>query len=736
MDHYLPTEIDRYCFIDTETLSGADLKATGLYPYSEDPAFRVMIVTYAIGDGPVQIWKQTQAHEGAWLNWNDAPDDLFDFLARVELGKKWFVAWNAAFDRRALSLGIKGDYVAKPEHFLDAMVQAVRSHLPADLASAGRISKADIQKRPDGKRLIQQFCVPPFADPAEHPEAWEDFCLYAEDDIPPMRTVWQATMPLSRMEWEQYWAAEAINERGMPVDVDFARAASELAEENLRVSNADIVRLTGGKIQTVHQHEALCAWVLDRVDHLSEAKAILLREVIEEPEEEGDGVVRLEKHSLERSRVEDLIAYLERLNDDEGLTDEEYGVLQVLHVRAYGASATPRKFTKLLPMVSSGDRLRGQYVFAGAAATGRFSSRGLQIHNLTRSTVQTRLPSNRAPQDIELEAIDAVMSGAALGDRMEALREAYGPVGRTLSRLIRPVFVAPDDHKMIWADYSAIEARVTPWLGEAFGGGKVLDIFRQNDADPSLPDIYKREAGAILGIDPKDVSKAQRQSHGKVPVLSLGFGGGKGALFAMARNYGASFTETEAGDIVKRWRANNTWAVAYWEDTWEAALWCMHNAGVPRAVGSRLTYVYLKDYMHGTLVCLLPDGRPLLYPVIKWERRERKDKLTGKIEVKDQLTYRRGYGRAALWYGTLVENAVQAVAGSILRHALWAMERDHPQIVVGHTHDEIIGLVPTQDVAAGREALEDAMLNLPEWASGLPIACAADESFYYTKTVD
>lgn len=736
MDIYLPADIDRYCFIDTETLSGADLKESGLYPYSEDPAYRVMIVTYAIGDGPVQIWKQEQAHAGAWLNWNDAPDDLFDFLCRVELGKKWFVAWNAAFDRRALSLGVKGDYVAKPEHFLDAMVQAVRSHLPPDLASAGRIAKADIQKRPDGKRLIQQFCVPPFADPAEHPEAWEAFCLYAEDDIPPMRTVWQATMPLSRMEWEQYWAAEAVNERGMPVDVEFARAASELAEENLRVSNADIVRLTGGKIQTVHQHEALCAWVLDRVDHLSEAKAILLREVIEEPEEEGDGIVRLEKHSLERSRVEDLIAYLERLNDDEGLTDEEYDVLQVLHVRAYGASATPRKFTKLLPMVSSGDRLRGQYVFAGAAATGRFSSRGLQIHNLTRSTVQTRLPSNRAPQDIELEAIDAVMSGAALGDRMDALREAYGPVGRTLSRLIRPVFVAPDDHKMIWADYSAIEARVTPWLGEAFGGGKVLDIFRQNDADPSLPDIYKREAGAILGIDPKDVSKAQRQSHGKVPVLSLGFGGGKGALFAMARNYGASFTETEAGDIVKRWRGNNKWAVAYWEDTWEVALWCMYNAGVPRAVGSRLTYVYLKEYMHGTLVCLLPDGRPLLYPAIKWERRERKDKLTGNIEVKDQLTYRRGYGRAALWYGTLVENAVQAVAGSILRHALWAMERDHPQVVVGHTHDEIIGLAQTQDVAAGREALENAMLNLPEWASGLPIACAADESFYYTKTVD
>lgn len=737
MSEYLPPEIDRYCFIDTETLSGADLKATGLYPYVEDPAFRVMIVTYAIGDGPVQKWLNAEAHAGRWLNWADAPDDLFNHLCDVELGKKWFVAWNAAFDREALSLGMKGYENAQPEHFLDAMVQSVRSHLPADLASAGRIAKAEVQKRPEGKRLIQQFCVPPFVDPAEAPDEWQAFVEYAEDDIPPMRAVWQATMPLSRMEWEQYWAAERVNARGMPVDVPFATEASALAEENLRVSNADIVRLTRGAIQTVHQHEALCHWVLDRIDHLAEAKAILLREVVEEPEEDGEGIVRLEKHSLERSRVEDLVAYLERQNEEIGLTDDEYDVLQVLHVRAYGASATPRKFTKLLPMVSSGDRLRGQYVFSGAAATGRFSSRGLQIHNLTRATVQTLLPTNRPPQDIELEAIDAVlMTHLSVDQRMALLRETFGPVGRTLSRLIRPVFVAPEGQKMIWADYSAIEARVTPWLGEAFGGGKVLDIFRENDADPSLPDIYKREAGAILGVDPSKVNKAQRQSHGKVPVLSLGFGGGKGALFAMARNYGASFTETEAGDIVKRWRGNNGWAVRYWEETWEAALWCMQNAGQPRAVGSRLTYVYLKEYMHGTLVCLLPDGRPLLYPVIKWERRERKDKLTGKVEVKDQLTYRRGYGRAALWYGTLVENAVQAVAGSILRHAIWRMERDHPHIVVGHTHDEVIGLVPTQDVAAGRAALEGAMLDLPPCFEGLPIACAADESFYYTKTID
>jgi hypothetical protein len=40
---------------------------------------------------------------------------------------------------------------------------------------------------------------------------------------------------------------------------------------------------------------------------------------------------------------------------------------------------------------------------------------------------------------------------------------------------------------------------------------------------------------------------------------------------------------------------------------------------------------------------------PTDYRVLRWEQRERKDKLTGKIEVREQLTYRRGYGRSVRW---------------------------------------------------------------------------------------
>ena len=67
------------------------------------------------------------------------------------------------------------------------------------------------------------------------------------------------------------------------------------------------------------------------------------------------------------------------------LTDEEFDILQLLEVRLYGASATPKKFGKMLPMLDKSDRLCGQYTFNGAQQTGRFSSRGVQVHNLTRA---------------------------------------------------------------------------------------------------------------------------------------------------------------------------------------------------------------------------------------------------------------------------------------------------------------------------------------------------------------
>lgn len=326
---------------------------------------------------------------------------------------------------------------------------------------------------------------------------------------------------------------------------------------------------------------------------------------------------------------------------------------------------------------------------------------------------------------------------------MTALSEAwldkfarFGPVSKTLSYLIRPALVADTGKVLVWSDWSAIEARMLPWLAASRGAEKVLNVFRSNDVDPSAPDIYMIEAGNIFDCRPEDIPrKGDRRQTGKVAVLSLGFGGANGALLNMASNYGIYLSEAQATEIVQKWRANNPWARNFWDQLWEAALSSLDQPGAIFAAG-RVAYVYDPDYLGGTLFCALPCGRLLSYPAVKWEDREVEDKKTGKVEVRRQLTYLRGYVRAALWYGKLAENVTQAAAGSLLRGKLVQLRANETWMpVVGHTHDEIVTEVedsPTP-VQLATEALHTIMTANDEWNEGLPLAAETSVLDYYSK---
>lgn len=724
----LTTDIEDLCFIDTETRSTEDVKNHGAYRHTANG--HVIILTYAIGMGEVQDWCVTDLDKP--LHTQDMPQDLYEFWLRAKAGKAWFVAHNAAFDRLAMSRGIDtpDDFdgpLIEIEMMIDSMAQGVKSHLPADLAGAAQWTGAATQKDTDGKRLIKLFCDANRKDVSikSHAEDWAKFVSYARDDIGALRDIYLATLPLSRVEWEEYWASERVNDRGIPFDIAFAEAAAELADLNSFKANADVKRVSNGDIQTVNQVAKMTDWVMDRLGHLPRVRDILTKEIVEnEPDENGNDMDEV-KLSLERTRIEEVILYLEALDANEGLTDEEFEALEMLEVRVYGASTTPKKFAKVLAQQEDG-RLKGSYVLNGAPATGRYSSRGVQTHNLTRSTIGTT--------DDELDAIELITEKRS--KCYETLKDRYGPVGRTLSRLIRPAIVAPQGQMLAWCDWSAIEARVLPWLADRPKADKVLDIFRTNDADPSLPDIYKTTASDIfrvLGqqIDATEITKQQRQSHGKVPVLALGFGGGNGALFAMAAAYGATFSDDEATEVVKAWRDTNPWARSFWDDLWETALTAMDNPNSAYMAG-RLTFIYVPDYMRGTLFMVLPCGRELLYPRIKWERREVKDKKTGVVKERNSLTYQRGRGRSAIWYGTLVENATQGSAGSLQRHAITRLQ----DVLVAHTHDEDIAMAYEDDIEAVAARLKATMLDVPVWAEGLPLAAEVTINDFYTKTLD
>lgn len=384
----LSADPNDFLFWDTETRALDDLEdprygdvtTCGAVRYSTNS--KVIVFRYAIGEGPIRRWDLEDFSKT--LSWRDAPEDLREHLRRAHAGEAWFVAWNSFFDRHVSNRGMIGLTRADTlpvRAVIDAMAQAVASNLPAKLEGASRALKRG-GKVDEGKSLIQLFCVSGGGTPQSHPEEWARFQTYADVDVEELRAVFLSTRPLWRWEWEQFWTSETINDTGLPMDRHFAERAAALASVYAGRVNELVDEFTRGACWSVNQHTALANWVADAVEHMPEAFDILVKKY--EEDEEGDGLVA-SSLTLARDRVEKLIPFLERIDREQGLTDLEYAVLQLLEVRLYGASATPKKFQKLLPILDHRDRLCGQYTFNGAQQTGRYSSRGVQMHNLTRA---------------------------------------------------------------------------------------------------------------------------------------------------------------------------------------------------------------------------------------------------------------------------------------------------------------------------------------------------------------
>ena len=701
-------DTEKLCWFDFETRSGVDLQDAGAVRYACDDAAAAIILTYALGHGPVQL--VTAPVPGMALAWHLLPLDFTEHYKRGGM----FAAFNAGFDRAVWNYALIGAPPIDPTQIIDPSVQATAAGLPADLAGACRASGSTL-KVEDGKALIKLFCLPDSTDtPQSNPLAWAEFCRYAIGDIEAMRSLFLRTRQLPMREWEEYWAMEAINDRGIGVDVKFARKANKLAKDARVRGGLELRELTGGAVNTVGQVKPLIGWLRNILP--SEGVKILTKR---EEEENEDGVItRPAKFSLTRARIEKLIPYCRATG--------QHQALRALEIRLYGGSTTPAKYERILAQQVDG-AIYGQYVFNGAPQTGRASSRGVQIQNLARAF----LP-------YEHDAIEHIL-GKADYDSLAALGDDT-PVLRKLALLIRPTFVPRGTNQFVVSDFAQIEARVLPWLvgPDSPGARARLDVFREVDADPTAPDLYTRTASALSRLPVAEVTKALRQ-RGKVAELALGFGGGIGALAAMGANYGLYLPEDEAKEVVRAWREANSWCVRFWgkhtDDAsyglWGAANRALENPGTAYRVG-RLVYVYLPQVLRGTLYCQLPSGRFLAYRGVKYERVEELDDDDHVIGMSTELRFWKGHNRATLWHGTLCENVVQATAADILRGTLVRLEESGPGARL-HSHDEVLIEVSEGDADYAARRLRAIMREGFDWTEGLPIMSEETVQPYYSK---
>jgi DNA polymerase len=714
-------------WMDFEVYGGPlDLKAAGAFRYVAELSTRAIVLAYAIGDAPALTWHA----EGAILDWDNTPDDL---RAAVR-ARKTLAAWNAGFDTPVWSFATAGFPFIPPERVIDVMVQAGVSNLPTDLESASRyLGGAGKQK--DGKKLIKLFSIEG-ANPREHPAEWERFLAYARQDIEAMREVYRRTRPLPLEEWQQYWAFEHINQRGVVLDMPYVRHAAALVIEDAVAINRRLVELTGGIVSTVGQAKRIATWMHDQLADAAMREVLMVGvPTADEDDDDDDVETDLLELSIERDRVARVLAMLEVKRANGGLGAGEIKAHEVATLRLYGAGAAPKKFARLEAQQVDGV-LRGQYRFAGAGQTGRMTSRGALIQNLTRDV----LGEDGAAEFPLVEAIAKGCDYAALA----AADPVNVPVTRKLALVVRPARVAGPGKLLVWSDWSAIEARITPWLAASAGAERVLDTFRASDRDPVLPDNYTIAAADIFHKDVRAITSPERQV-GKVVVLACGFGGGVGALKAMALSYRIHFEDAEARRIVDTWREANPWAREFWGahrdgesfGLWGAAMGAWELPGSITTAG-RLAFVYRTDYLGGTLFMALPSGRLLTYPRPRWREADVLDKdgkPTG--EKRTELSIRRGHGRVKLWHGTLCENAVSGTAADILRAAVLRIETN-PALawmpIRMTTHDEIVCEVDAARAEEAKAILRREMLTLPSWAEGLPLQSEESVCARYTKS--
>ena len=651
-------------WLDFETRSRCDLRSRGVYNYAQDRSTSVLCMSYAFDDEEVVTW---------------TPDQPFPRRVAEHTGQ--IRAHNAAFERLIFWFVLCPDQgIREPSlsQFYCTATQARANCAPGSLEDVGRFSGATMKKDHRGSQLIRLLSIPR-ADGTfnDDPALLDEMYRYCDQDVRAMRAISQSLRDLSAEELADYHVNERINDRGVRVDLALCNAAVKYASDELVEIQQIVAEVTQGAITSVRSPK-MRQWVQDRVG----PEALKLMTV------HKDGV---EKMSIDKNVRANLLTFAAE-NPDEVPPD----VAEVIQCADDLWASSVAKFNRLAALADDEDhRVRGAFVFAGGAATGRASSYGAQVHNFARKCAKE-----------PAETREAMVRGHKIVPQ-------YGRrVTDVLKGMLRPALLASDGNWLAVADWSSIEARVNPWLSGR--GDAKLELFR------SGRDVYKVNAMATFRVEFDDVTPDQRQV-GKVQELACGFAGGVGAFAAMGRVYGLALPEPEAKRMVDGWRKANTWALPFWQDLEEAYTRAMRHKGHEFTAG-RITYLF--DGSH--LWYALPSGRVLCYP---FARLETEGVTYAKASWKPAADAKE-WPRARLWKGLACENVTQATANDLLRYSLRMLDAEGFEPVL-HVHDEIV--VETNDPDLTVEAMKRIMCSTPTWAEGLPLGIEAHTMRRYGK---
>lgn len=657
--------------LDLETASACDLSKTGVAAYAEHESTHCYVAVFEADDWDI-VWR----HDA------DGFDALPDFLVDYLSGGGIVECWNVSFERsiwESLLVPRYGWPKLEPWQWRDAQAAATAVNIPSKLEGASALFKLEEGKDMEGAKLMREMTQTeriggewfrPKAT-ARNLDRLTDYCRV---DASVTRHIGRRIprMPLSEV---QVWLADQeVNHRGMHIDQELHAAMLDVAH-TVQASLAGHVKdVSGGELENATGTPRLKTW--------------LIKQGVDLPTKDG-------KVTLSKSAVSELL--------QQELPVQVRDVLQNRKA-ASSAAFVIGKLNAVGRSLSSDGRLRHTLQYS-AAHTGRWASYGLQVHNLPKGKL------NRSQAQLARQAI--------LARDVEALSMFAGDPFAAMSALLRSLISAPPGHDLIGADYSAIEARVLPWIA---GDEAKLDLFRDG------VDIYVKAAA--------DVGSDKRQL-GKVCELALGYGMGVATFAATAKAWGVELGLKEARRVQTKWREANPCVVELWAAVETAAVKAIRDPGETYSAGKCMFRM-----SGASLTVQLPGGRKLWYHGACVRRAERTVDLVnakGELESKTfecrEIVFRsvdrnkRDMRTETTYSGKLVENLCQAIARDILAAALVRLQTTCYNVVV-HVHDSAVAEVPEGE--GDVEEFNSIVAYAPDWADGLPLAVDGYRSKHFT----
>lgn len=670
---------------------------------------------------------------GCWCAPNDCHGDVLAELAGLPwplflhlAAGRLVEAHNAMFEKVIWQFVCQVKYgfpPLDPQQVRCSMAKARAFGLPGGLGPLGAVLGLDTQKDKEGKRLIQVLSLPQKPTktrPAtrrtreDSPAEFEAMDAYCGTDVEAEQQASERIPDLVPHELDYWLADQAVNHRGIGVDLESVQACIDVLEQALERMRDEMASLTGGLAPS--QAEALRGW--------------LGANGCSVPAVDADAV----EAALKRS---DLAPHVRR----------------VLEIRAAASSASVKKLYAMAAHANRDARLCDLYNYHGAR-TGRDTHSDVQPGNLPKAGPKLRWCESdgcHRPYGRHIEACPWCGASAAFSKEegwdwkavdhalrviksrsVEAVEYFFGDVLLTLSGCIRGLLVAAPGHDLICSDYSSIEAVVLACLA---GEDWRIKVFHGNRP------MYLMSASAITGtpVEEYERYKAEQGHHhpdrqyiGKVAELALGYGGWVGGWLGFDDS--GRFTEDEIKGIISKWRAASPAIVEFWGGQTRGKPWAPERFELFGLEGMAIAAVLYPgqrfqarsigfEVVNDILFCILPSGRRVAY----WRPRLE----PGKWESTYTLSYEGwntnpkngpiGWIRMTIYGGKWAENVTQGVARDIMSAAVVRLERANYPVVL-RVHDELAAEVP--EGWGSVEEFESLMATMPPWATGWPIRAA------------